>query len=123
MNESINLSRSSGARAHGREPAQSISVGHELLMLEHAIQGVAALVDAQRLGGIDDYDIEQGVAALMALVGTRVRDLGRLVRGSMPADFLLARHNEALDAMEGDDPDVVLPAAPPPRAKGHRRRG
>jgi hypothetical protein len=91
----------------------SVSVGSELLTLEHAIEGVAALVEVQRHGGLEEGDdIERGVSALLALVGCRVRDLGRVVRGAMPADLFLARHNESLGAMAGHDPDLLAPAAP-----------
>ncbi len=109
------------SRAPRREPTQkSVSVGYELLTLEHAVEGVAALVEMLRLGDLDDRDAERGVSALLALLGCRVRDLGRVVRGAMPADLLLAPHNEAMEAMKGDDPDVLLPA--PARPPGRRRQ-
>lgn len=107
----------------GQVVAAPLSVGSELLTLEHAVEGVAALVEVQRHGGLEESeDLDRAVAALLALVGCRTRDLGRVIRGSLSPDLFLARHNEALGGtVEGDDSDVVLPAAR--RAARGRRRG
>ncbi len=96
---------------------KSVSVGYELQTLEHAVEGALVLVELQRVSGLEEgEDIGRSVSPVLALVACRVRDLGRVVRGSMPADQFLAPHNDALDPHAGDDPDLLVP----PRTRAAR---
>ncbi|WP_248345402.1 hypothetical protein [Anaeromyxobacter paludicola] len=107
-------------RAVSRGDQKAISVGYELLTLQHAVEAAAALVEA---GSADlDGRAEHQVLAVLALVGCRLRDLGRAVGGHLDPAVLWAPHNAALDGIRGgEDRDVVLPPSPD-RARGSARQ-
>ena len=87
---------------------KSVSVSAELTVIQRAVEGAGVLVELGRHGGLEDEDTGALVASILALTACRVRDLGRLVRGSMPVDLFVASHNEAVIGSDGKD--VVLNA-------------
>jgi hypothetical protein len=100
-----------------------VSVSYEVATLQNAVEGAIALLELQRLGGIEDEDIEKGVLALLTLVAVRLRDLGRVMRGTMGVETFAAPHNAAPEggAEEGRQ-DVILNSSPPLEPVRKRRR-
>jgi hypothetical protein len=85
---------------------KAVSVSAELLVLQRSVQGVADILDVQKVDNPVSDDAQRQVVALLSLVAVRLRDLGRVARGRMPVELFWAPHNQA-DAME-DLEDLVL---------------
>ncbi len=80
-----------------------VSVSAELTVIQRATEGAALLVEVGRQGGMEGEDTGALASAILALTACRLRDLGRAVRGTLPADLLVAAHNEAVEGADGED--------------------
>jgi hypothetical protein len=99
----------------GYAPRKVVSLNLELSTLEHATWGAQILSDLQATGGFPDDDSERAaplcIAAMLTLLGVRLRHLRRVVRGEENPAHLWEPHNSAGDAaMLADGEDVFLPA-------------
>jgi hypothetical protein len=95
--------------------ARRLSLGWELGELERAVDAARILCGLSGEGQFATLqDAERAplaAAAVLALVGERLRLVRRVVHGWVPAQLLVAGHNEVhdTDAPLEDDDDVVLP--------------
>ena len=88
----------------GQEKAVSLSLEFETL--EHALGGIRSLLDSAIHQSVTIRDHERVLTegnALLALVATRIRDLDRVVRGSMAPALFVTRWNRALPSMDMQD--------------------
>jgi hypothetical protein len=99
---------------------RKVSLSLELDEQVAAIDGARMLADALRNDGlVGADDVKQTAAAIsgmLSLLGTRIRDLGRALRGSVPAEAFWARHNASISA-EAEVDDVILPVEIPTKAR------
>lgn len=90
-----------------RKKQKAWSLTFELYMLGDAVEAARILTDAAAVDQLaNEHDNQRAVAsaaAVLTLVGLRVRDLGRVLRGEMDPDLLRARHNESEADAEGRD--------------------
>lgn len=102
---------------HGRL-GRTVSVSNELTVLQRAVEGASLLVEVARQGGVEGEDSAPQIAAILALVSCRLRDLGRAARGTLDAERFWAPHNAVVEPTDSGQEDLILyPAAPPTRTK------
>ncbi len=98
--------------------ARAVSVSNELAVLQRAVEGASLLVEVARHGGVEGEESAPQVAAILALVSCRLRDLGRAARGTLDAERFWAPHNAVVEPTDSDQEDLVLyPAAPPAKPR------
>ncbi len=109
-------------RLHGGFVVKAVSLSHELATIEQAIQGAATLVDLGRHGGLEGEDTGAQTVAILALVATRLRDLGRVARRDLAVEQFWAPHGAVVEAAEVDAEEVVLrPVAVAAKSSRSRR--
>lgn len=100
--------------------SSAISLNLELAHLEEALRGAALLAELLANHGLPDEETQRMVphciAAQLALVNARLRQVGRVIRGEEDAEALWAPHNATSSSpLPGDDGDVRLLSHAPPR--------
>jgi hypothetical protein len=106
------------AKASPTPATKSVSLAYEIHELQRVLEGVVALVEVEAEGNPE----AERVTATLGLVACRLRDLGRVLRGSMPVNLFWTPQNAALEgAAEGGGVDVIL-GAPAADARHPRRR-
>lgn len=85
---------------------KTVGLALELGELGHVIEAARLVIDLLRYQGWhDDHDAEEApraASATLALVGRRLRDICRVIRGSQDVSTIHARHNDA-EPDDGDD--------------------
>jgi len=104
----------------GAVPTKAVSLDAEVNELEGVVTAVGLLVDLlahDQWGHMDDVRrIPRAASAVLALLGSRMRLLARVLRREEDAAALVAPFNVSEDSEEG----VVLPLAPSKRARRGR---
>ena len=110
-----------------RSEANAVSLNLELANLEHALRGTSLLAELLANHNLPDEEARRMaphcIAAQLALVNARLRQVGRVIRGEEGAERLWAVHNATLPSpLPGDDGDVRLVSkSPPPFARNTRK--
>ena len=110
-----------------RSEASAVSLNLELANLEHALRGTSLLAELLANHNLPDEEARRMaphcIAAQLALVNARLRQVGRVIRGEEGAERLWAVHNATLPSpLPGDDGDVRLVSkSPPPFARNARK--
>jgi hypothetical protein len=95
------------------------SLADELTILAHAVEATRRLANDASQNSDATRDLTAMAAALsgsLALLGVRLRDLGRVVRGELDPRLLRAPHNAVELEAAGNADDVIF------RAWGRKRR-
>ena len=98
---------------------KSVSVSAELATIQQAVEAAGMIVEIGRQGGVEDEDTGALCSAILALAACRLRDLGRVVRGTMPVELFLASHNAAVEGSDGEDL-ILHPATTAVRGRGKK---
>ena len=100
---------------------KKVSLSFEVYELEAAVEAARLLVDTIRddamLQDVDARRTVDAIAGTLSLVSTRIRDLGRAMRGSVAVEKFWTRYNECIDDTEQDVVLRELSAPAPARAK------
>lgn len=104
-----------------RRIRKAVSVSAELLILQRAVQGVADSLDVENFDSPVSDDHQRQVVAMLNLIATRLRDLGRAARGSLPVEKFWAPHNAVVEDIGEDVEDVILYPVPPPVARPRKK--
>lgn len=90
--------------------SKDVSLAGELVVLQHAVEAVGLLLDADGTGE-PDVPAVRGALGALAVVASRIELLRRAVVGAVDPAVLHAPHNAVIGpARAGDDPDVLLRA-------------
>jgi hypothetical protein len=89
-----------------------VSISFELDEVEAAVQAARLAVDLLRFdAAVTEEDAEGvpcAVSGVLALVGCRLRDVSRVIRGSAPPRSIVAPHNLVDRNGTGEPEDLVL---------------
>ena len=93
---------------------KTISLNDELLNLGDALDAVMILAAALQNEGLSTEDDQRrapgAILAVATLVSCRLKNLRRLLRGTLDADGFWGPHNAAPTRLSaGDEPDVLIP--------------
>jgi hypothetical protein len=92
------------------KPAKDVSLAGELIVLQHAVEAAALLLDADGTGE-PDVPAVRGALGTLAILASRIELLRRAVVGAVDPAVLHAPHNAVIGPpRSGDDPDVLLSA-------------
>lgn len=106
-------------------PPRAWSLADELSTLAHAVEATRRVADTATLPSDTAHDPVATAVALagtLALVTTRLRDLGRVVRGEIDPRLLWAPHNAVEPDALGSVDDVIFRAWGPKRRAAEARR-
>ena len=89
-------------------PDKSVSLVDELRGIQRAAEGALLLLDGTERQTIEG-DADEAAKAILALVVSRLRQVGMALRGTLDAEALLSGHNSTVERPSpGEDPDVRL---------------
>jgi hypothetical protein len=89
---------------------KDVSLAGELVVLQHAVEAAALLLDADGTGE-PDVPAVRGALGTLAILASRIELLRRVVVGAIDPSVLYAPHNAVIGpARADDDPDVLLRA-------------
>jgi hypothetical protein len=89
---------------------KDVSLAGELVVLQHAVEAAALLLDADGTGE-PDIPAVRGALGTLAILASRIELLRRAVVGAVDPAVLHAPHNAVIGPpRSGDDPDVLLRA-------------
>jgi len=89
---------------------KTLSLVDELRAIEKATEGALLLLDGVGARTIE-ADQEAAARAVLAIVVSRLRQVGQAIRGTLDPEALWSGHNAVTGAgFKGDDPDVRLQA-------------
>lgn len=101
----------------------AVSLTFELLLLDHAVEAARLLAEVLARDSFEEEaDARRAaasIAAVLALVNTRLLDLERVVRGDLDPARILAPHNQKRPPPAGsDEEDIILvPWSPKKRCR------
>ena len=107
--------------------AKQVRLGFELAALEEAVAGAWLLVDALAHHQLAEEQhvtlAPRAVASILALVGSRLTQVGRVLRGNADPRLIWAAHNDAAGLpLEAGSKDVLLPVWEGPGSAGTSQR-
>ena len=89
-----------------------LSVSSELFELEGAVLAARLAADVLRFQSWNDQTDAEAVpwalSSILSLLGSRIRDLNRGIRGEIDPKLLIAHHNVVNDDEQLHDQDLIL---------------